>query len=220
MSSNGAATPIDAVIFDCDGVLVESETIAARVWVEMANELGYPLPYETAVREFKGGEMAWCVAWLERKMNTSVPTGFVPDFRARSAVRFKTELNPVPGIYAVLEGLEIPFCVASNGPRDKMAVSLLVTGLAHLFEGRIVSAYEVGVFKPAPDLFLEAARVLGVAPQSCAVVEDSLPGIRAGVAAQMRVFAYSAPEDFAAHREEGATPFGAMSELPDLLGAA
>jgi HAD superfamily hydrolase (TIGR01509 family) len=146
-----------------------------------------------------------------------VPEGFVVEFRARCAARFELELEPVAGIEAVLAGLEVPFCVASNGPREKMDVSLRVAGLRDYFGSRIVSAYEVGVFKPAPDLFLEAARVMGADPRRCAVIEDSVAGVRAGVAAEMSVFAYCPPNEFAIHRSEGATPFADMRELPRLL---
>lgn len=207
----------DAVIFDCDGVLVESEQIAARIWVEMAGELGYPLAYDSALRVFKGGEMAKCVEWLEAQMQRRAPEGFVADFRARSSVRFETELQPVAGIEAVLLGLEVPFCVASNGPREKMEASLRVAGLMPFFQGRIVSAYEVGRFKPDPGLFLEAARLLGVIPQRCAVVEDSSTGVRAGVAANMRVFAYADPAELDSHPAKAVTPFSDMRELLSLL---
>lgn len=210
-------TPISAVIFDCDGVLVDSETIAVRLWVDMAQELGCELSFPQAMRQFKGGAMARSVAWLESQLGRSVPHDFVENFRARLGVRFERELEPVAGVETVLERLAVPYCVASNGPRAKMDVTLTVTGLMPYFESRIVSAYDMGRFKPDPGLFLAAADLLSVAAERCAVVEDSLSGIHAGVAAGMRVFAYSAREEFEAHRDAGAVPFHAMRELPALL---
>lgn len=210
-------TAVSAVIFDCDGVLVDSETIAVRMWVEMAGELGLELPWSRAMHQFKGGAMATNVAWLESQLGRHVPDDFVETFRARLGIRFEQELEPIAGVRAVLDGLEVPYCVASNGPREKMDVTLSVTGLMPYFESRIVSAYEVGSFKPDPGLFLRAAELLEVAPERCAVVEDSLTGIRAGVAAGMRVFAYSEAEEFEAHRAAGAVPFAEMGQLSSLL---
>ena len=123
----------------------------------------------------------------------------------------------VIGVRAVLDALTIPSCIASNGPVEKMEVSLRVTGLWDYFEGRIVSAYRVGSFKPLPGLFLAAADLLGVEPNRCAVVEDSLPGIEAGVAANMSVFAICPPDERQRFEEQGARPFGQMSELLALL---
>lgn len=207
----------EAVIFDCDGVLVDSEELAMEVWVEMAAEYGYDLSFAAALAAFRGGEMAKCVAHLEALIGRSVDADFVPEFRARSAERFSLELKPIPGIHEVLDGLDVPFCVASNGPVEKMEVSLRVAGLWEYFEGRIVSAYRVGSFKPEPQLFLAAAELLDAPPEGCAVVEDSLPGVQAGLAANMAVFAICPPSNAQSFRQLGARPFSQMEELLELL---
>jgi HAD superfamily hydrolase (TIGR01509 family) len=207
----------DAVIFDCDGVLVDSEEIAIEVWVEMAAEYGYTLSPDAALKAFRGGEMAQCVAHLETLLGHSVRDDFVPDFRARSTQRFEKELKPIPGVQSLLDRLTLPYCVASNGPFEKMEVSLRVTGLWDYFDGRIVSAYRVGSFKPLPGLFLAAADLLQVNPRRCAVVEDSLPGVEAGVAAGMSVFAICPPENSAVFEGAGARPFHHLDELFELV---
>ena len=125
--------PVAGIIFDCDGVLVDSEVITIRLWMEVARELGVELLFEAASRQFKGGVMAKNVAWLEEQAGQSVPRDFVEDFRARLGVRFREELTPVDGIEEVLSSLTVPYCVASNGPREKMDVTLTVTGLARFF---------------------------------------------------------------------------------------
>jgi len=212
-------SPFEGVIFDCDGVLVDSEEIAVGVWAEMAAEYGYDLSFHAALKAFRGGEMAKCVTYFESLLGRPVEPGFVADFRARSARKFEEEIQPVPGIRSVLDGLTIPFCVASNGPPEKMDVTLRAAGLWDYFAGRIVSAYSIGSFKPLPDLFLTAADLLGVESSRCAVVEDSLPGIEAGVAADMSVFAICPPEEVQRFKERGARPFSHMNELLGLLQA-
>ena len=207
----------DAVIFDCDGVLVDSEPIAMSVWIEMAAEYGYSLSFEDALAAFRGGEMKKCVAHLEGLLGRAIKADFVTDFRARSAMRFETELIPVVGIHQVLDRLTVPFCVASNGPEEKMAVSLRVCGLLPYFRDRIVSAYQVGSFKPDPGLFLAAAQLLEVEPRRCAVVEDSILGVQAGIAAGMSVFAYCDPHESEHFSEQGVYPFSQMSAFLGLL---
>ena len=208
---------IDAVIFDCDGVLVDSEHLAMEIWVEMAAEYGYALSLDDALEAFRGGEMAKCVAHLEGLLGHKVKAEFVPDFRERSAERFRVQLRPIDGVTDVLNGLDVPFCVASNGPVEKMEVSLRVTGLWDYFDGRIVSAYRVGSFKPEPGLFLAAAQLLDMPPQRCAVVEDSVPGVKAGIAAGMSVFAICSPNEAASFRALGAQPFEHMDQLLTLV---
>lgn len=183
---------IDGVIFDCDGTLVDSETIANEVLVEHVAEFGLTMPIEEALALFTGGKMSRAVAELERRLGEPLPTDFVPELRERMASAFRHRLKPMPGACQLLEKLEIPFCIASNGPRDKMDVTLQSTGLAGFFPpAKVLSAYEINSWKPDPELFFQAARCLGVMPPRCAVVEDSKPGIDAGLAAGMLVFLLS-----------------------------
>jgi HAD superfamily hydrolase (TIGR01509 family) len=210
---------IALVIFDCDGVLVDSETLGNRVLVEMVADLGLSLDLEEAVAMFRGCKMAECVREVERRLGRSVPSTFVADFRARTADVFRRDLRAVQGVATVIDALQIPMCVASSGPAEKIRLSLEVTGLLRRFEGRIFSSYDVGVWKPDPGLFLHAARMMGVAPQACAVVEDSVPGVQAGVAAGMSVFGFIADrEDAGALSDAGAIVFRSMQNLPRLLG--
>lgn len=159
------------------------------------------MPVDEAVKEFRGGKMAECVELMERRLGCRFPEDFIPCVREEMARVFRDRLQPVPGAAALVQGVRLPYCVASSGPHEKIRLSLGVTGLLHLFEGRIFSSYEIGVWKPDPGLFLHAARQMGVAPHQCAVVEDSRFGVEAGIAAGMRVFAY--------------LPHGADFDVPD-----
>lgn len=210
-------TPLELVIFDCDGVLVDSEGIATRVLLEEAGALGVHLPVPETFELFRGEKMARCVAIIEARLGTSVPPGFVPRVRQRMADAFTTELRAIDGVEDVLATLSVASCVASSGPIEKIRLSLRVTGLLEYFDDHLFSAYEIGSWKPDPGLFLHAARAMGVAPEGCIVVEDSLPGVTAGVAAGMRVLAFA--EGALADRlaAEGGEVFGHMRELPRLL---
>jgi len=180
----------DAVIFDCDGTLVDSERIGMDVMAEVAAERGARFDVDFGLREWRGLKMAECVTLIEAHCGVVLPADFVPEFRLRSAAAFRSRLEAIDGARELLTSLTVPFCVASSGPREKIELSLTVTGLLPLFSGRIFSAYEVGHWKPHPGLFLHAAASLGVAPHACLVIEDSTPGVDAGLAAGMQVVAF------------------------------
>lgn len=184
---------IELVIFDCDGTLVDSETVVADVLSECAREHGVSMTSREALRRFKGGRMTDAVTVLEAMLGRPLPESFVADFRERSNAALRERLQPMEGALELLQSMHLPFCIASNGQLAKMEVTLGTTGLTHFFEGRIFSAYEVGSWKPEPELFLHAARHFGIEPAHCAVIEDSLPGIEAGLAAGMTVFALREP---------------------------
>jgi HAD superfamily hydrolase (TIGR01509 family) len=176
------------VIFDCDGVLVESEAIANRVFAEMVSKAGYPLTAEDSLRRFKGGRFKSLQAVIEEQLGRSLGSDWIAKLYAAMYVAFRQELQPVAGVVeliATIQARRIPICVASNGPLEKMRVTLGITGLWDLFNGHIFSSDMVDQPKPAPDLFLLAARTLGVAPADCLVIEDSRPGILGGLAAGM-----------------------------------
>jgi HAD superfamily hydrolase (TIGR01509 family) len=186
-----ALPPIRAVIFDCDGTLVDSETPGLEVLLRMARALGVELDRDEAHRRFRGVRMAEVVAWIAARVDGKGPNfeaEFIREARAAMAKRFHEALEPLPGAYELLRRLRIPFCVATNGPREKVEMTLKLTGLRELVGERIYCAYDVGSFKPDPGLFLHAAAALGEAPEGCAVVEDSLPGILAGINAGMQVY--------------------------------
>lgn len=210
----------EAVIFDCDGVLVDSETLENQAFVECVADLGLNMTLEEAIDAYRGRKLAEWVADVECRLGRCVPATFIPDFRARSAKVFQAQLQPIPGVAVVIQALQslsIPFCVASSGPREKIELNLGITGLLPYFQDRIFSAYEVGSWKPAPGLFLHAADTLGASPETCAVIEDSLPGVRAGVAAGMAVFGYTRGADAETLAAAGAQVFQDMAQLPALL---
>jgi HAD superfamily hydrolase (TIGR01509 family) len=205
---------IEAVIFDCDGTLVDSEVLTNTILVECAARFGLHMSVEQAVSRYVGGKMADCVADMESRLGHKLPDSFVPDFRERTAAAFRTSLQPVEGAREILANLRLPCCVASSGPPEKIKLSLEVTGLAPFFSGeRIFSAYDVGFWKPDPGLFLHATQAMGVTPGHCAVVEDSLRGVEAGIAAGIPTFWFRPygplPESVVAlHR---------LTDLPSLL---
>ncbi len=207
----------EAVIFDCDGTLVDSEVLGNQVLVEYVAELGVEIPLADAVAEFTGRKMADTIALIEQRLGHAVPVGFVPELRRRMASTFEARLQPIAGVETLLRSLKVPYCVASNGPREKMEVSLRSTKLLPYFAGRIFSGYEIGSWKPAPELFLHAACSLGVPPERCAVVEDSLLGVQAGNAAGMVVFGFAPSGNAAQLAEAGARPFTEMATLLSLL---
>jgi len=210
---------IDAVLFDCDGVLVDSEWIAVECIIECASGAGARFEYEEAQGRFTGAPIAETLRIIEARAGHRLPADFEPRLRARMAAQFKARVTPVDGAPALVESLEVPYCVVSNGPRSKMEVTLGATGLLEHFAGRIVSAYEVGMWKPDPGLYLHAAQWLGTPPERCAVVEDSSYGIAAGVAAGMQVFALVPPER--AHTlSEGVTAVTSLAELHAPFGCS
>ncbi|MEH2436597.1 MAG: HAD-IA family hydrolase [Nostoc sp.] len=207
----------ELVIFDCDGVLVDSETLGNRILIEFVAEFGLMLELEEAILLFKGCKMADCLAVIEQRLGKKIPQDFVPQLRARTAKAFERELLPIQGIEVALDKINLPICVASNGPIEKIQLALRVTNLLPRFEGRIFSSYEIGSWKPAPDLFLYAAKNLGVNAPFCTVVEDSILGVRAGIAAGMKVLGYSSQSEALQLEECGAHVFYSMYDLPDLL---
>jgi HAD superfamily hydrolase (TIGR01509 family) len=207
----------DLVIFDCDGVLVDSELISNTVLAAMLTEIGLPVTYEESVRLFLGRSWAACTEIIEARLGRLLPDGFRENYYERMFEAFKKDLRPVPGIVDVLDSIDIPYCVASSGEHYKMRTTLGVTGLLPGFEGKMFSATEVERGKPAPDLFLYAAAQMNASPERCAVVEDSPTGAKAGVAAGMTVFGYAGMSDGKALKNAGAHVFSKMSELIGLL---
>jgi HAD superfamily hydrolase (TIGR01509 family) len=208
----------DLVIFDCDGVLVDSELITNRIFVRMLNELGLTLSLSDMFEQFVGRSMPQCLAVVTELLGRPVPDNFVEEFQHRSAAALRSELKAVADIETVLAALRVPFCVASSGTHEKMRTTLGITGLLPQFAGRMYSVTEVARSKPHPDVFLHAASQQGVAPAACAVIEDTPTGVRAGVAAGMTVFGYCAltpgPSLIAAGAHH---TFGRMRDLPALL---
>ncbi|HKE12637.1 MAG TPA: HAD family hydrolase [Myxococcota bacterium] len=215
--TRSAAPGYGLVIFDCDGVLVDSEPIANRVFAEMLAGQGLVLTPRETMRRYMGRSMAACRILIETELGRALPGDFFSELHARTLGAFQNELRPVEGIGRVLDGLTTPSCVASSSTHERLRLALELTNLFSRFEGRIFSAHDVARGKPAPDLFLHAAHLMGVGPERCAVVEDSVPGVEAGVSAGMDVYGYAWHGDGRALRAAGAQVFGRMLELPALL---
>ncbi len=220
MATGGSWRP-ELIVFDCDGVLVDSEPIANRVMAEAVTALGWPLSTAECIVRFKGHHFDTVIAVVEDRLGRPVPEAWLRDLRAATDAAFERELQPIPGVVAVLDAVAaagLAICVASQGPLEKMAVSLGVTGLRARFEGRIFSAYQVERGKPHPDLFLFAAEAMGAAPGSCVVIEDSPLGVAGARAAGMDVLGFAPEGGGADLAAAGARLFRDMAELPALLG--
>ncbi|MEU8745764.1 HAD family hydrolase [Streptomyces parvulus] len=210
----------DLVIFDNDGVLVDSEPISNRLLAGYLTELGHPTSYEESLRDYMGSAMHRVHDIVLERTGRRLPEDFDDVFHGRVFAAFERELEPVPGAVGVLEKLAadgVAYCVASSGSHERIRVGHRKTGLDRFFDdGRIFSSQDVGKGKPAPDLFLYAAERMGVAPGRCVVVEDSPLGVEAAVAAGMDVYGFTAMTP--AWRLAGAGRlFGDMAELADLL---
>jgi HAD superfamily hydrolase (TIGR01509 family) len=215
---------IELVIFDCDGVLVDSERISVRVGTGVLAELGWTLTEREFADRFVGCSSEHFRREVAGGLGQVVDSDWEARFSGRYRAAFEADLQAVPGVAEVLDALAergIPFCVASNSDRTHVEHVLTLTGLGSRFAGRVFSAEDVRAGKPAPDLFLLAARSSGVAPGRTVVVEDSPFGVRAAVAAGMRCLGYGGGLT-PAHRlvAEGARVFTAMEELASLLSRA
>ena len=212
--------PVGLVIFDCDGVLVDSERIGVRIDVQVLAALGWVMTEAEVVERFMGRTDEYMTSQIEAQLGRPLPANWEEPFRHLYRAAFQAELKPIPGILEALDGIPTPTCVASSGTHERMRYTLGLTGLYSRFAGRIFGAGDVVRGKPAPDLFLHAADRMGVHPADCAVVEDSRYGIEAARAAGMRAFGYAGgltPRHWLEGR--GTVVFQDMRELPRLLGA-
>jgi HAD superfamily hydrolase (TIGR01509 family) len=213
--------PLDLVIFDCDGVLVDSEPIAIRILSGLLADLGWIISDDDIIDRFVGRSMAQNIVLIETHLGGPLPAGWTTRFAERITAEHDAALQPVDGIIEALDALAdagIPICVASSGSHLRIEYSLALVGLLDRFPAAIFSATDVAHGKPAPDLFLHAAAVMGAEPGRCAVVEDSQYGIQAARAAGMRAFAYAGGVT-PAHRLDGPDTivFTDMRKLPTLL---
>ena len=184
--------PEALLIFDCDGVLVDSERLSHGVMQQMLAELGVQLSFDATVERFIGTSLPVCLARVGELLGGTLPEDFRSRFAQRTRDAFEAGLQPVAGVEPLLEALRTPYCVASNGNRAKVEFTLGHTGLLPRFAGRIFTADDVLHPKPAPDLFLHAARCMGAAPRHTTVVEDTPTGIAAAKAAGMRAIGFAA----------------------------
>lgn len=218
--TSGTGRPLELVIFDCDGVLVDSERLAVRIDVRVLAELGWVLSEHEVIERFVGRSDEFVAAEIEAHLGRSLAADWLERFQPLYRQVFAAELKPVVGIVEALDQITLPTCVASSGSHEKMRYTLGLTGLWDRFAGRIFSATEVARGKPAPDLFLYAARRMGVDPAACAVVEDSRYGVEAARAAGMLAFAFAGSVTPAERlRGPGTVVFTSMRDLPRLLAS-
>lgn len=210
----------DLIIFDCDGTLVDTERVGNQVIVEELQAMGHAITLDEALHAFAGRKMADTLNLIEMRLGSGLPEAFLDHLRNQMALAFEARLEAMPGVVEALEAIKVTktrVCVASNGPHEKMAISLGCTKLLPYFGEDIFSGYECGSWKPEPDLFFYAAEKMAVPPTACAVVEDSAFGVMGAVAAGMTVFGYAPRHDGENLRQLGAHVFHDMLELPKLL---
>ncbi|SNS16599.1 HAD family hydrolase [Tropicimonas sediminicola] len=181
---------IDLVIFDCDGVLIDSELISARMLVAELAAWGIDVDIDYVRRHFLGRSYPVVLQQIRKEFGLALPDRFEAEYRRRLLEAFRNELRIIPGVRDVLASLATPFCLATSSSPERLAMSLDLVGLTETFAGRAFTASQVTNGKPAPDLFLFAARQMGASPERCLVIEDSMNGVRAGLAAGMQVWQF------------------------------
>lgn len=206
------------IIFDCDGVLVDSEAISAKVFQKMIAELGFNLEFEMVLEQITGTSMKENLNFFREKIGSDLPANFETEFRKRSYKAYKTELKPIKGVHELLEKIKIPVGVASSGPVEKIKLNLTTTNLIDKFGDNIFSCFDIGSWKPEPEIYLHAAKQMGFQPEECAVIEDSVPGIQAAKAGGFDVFGFTNNQNKETFIKMGVTAFFEMSELVQLLG--
>lgn len=210
----------ELVVFDCDGVVVDSEPIGNRVFRAFLADVGITMSEREVYANFLGRALADSLEIVEQRLGRRLADDVVAQYRATRDRALREEVQPIAGVEHIVRSLRVPYCIASSGDYDKMRVTLGITGLLPLFDGRVFSATDVPRAKPAPDVYLHAAARMGVAPASALVIEDTVPGVTAARAAGMTVIGFTpltpADELIAA----GATVTAArMRELAPLLDA-
>lgn len=208
---------VKCIIFDCDGVLVDTEKIGNGILLEMAAEYGFEMELEDAYRNFNGRNLKDCFRHIEEAIDKKLPETFESEYRERSFNAFKTEVKPMEGVFDFIEKLKIPYCVASSGPVEKIRLNLEAAGLLDKFENKIFSSYQINSWKPEPGIFLHAAKEMGFDVKDCIVLEDSKAGVKAGRSGGFKVYGFA--NGFNNHdlEEEGAVIFHSYEELSRML---
>jgi HAD superfamily hydrolase (TIGR01509 family) len=209
---------LKCIIFDCDGVLVDTEKIGNGILLEMASKYGFKMEIEDAYRDFNGRNLQECFRHIEVAIEAKLPESFEAEYREKSFEAFKTQVKPMEGIVSFIENLKIPYCVASSGPVEKIRLNLEVAGLLDKFENKIFSSYQINSWKPDPGIFLYAANEMGFEVNDCIVVEDSKAGVKAGIQGGFRVFGFANGYNNSDLEEEGAMLFYTYEELSGILG--
>ena len=206
------------ILFDCDGTLVDSENITNRVVANMAGELGISMTLREAQIKFGGKTLDAVIYGMKEMSGKDIPADWLPRLVKEVSKAYETDLQPIEGIKKLLDSIDIPICVASNGEPRHVKGSLLLTGLNGYFNENVFTASEVNRPKPAPDLFLHAAQKMGFKPKDCVVIEDSIPGVTAAVNANIKVYGLVKLCSAEELESAGAIPFKTMNELSELLG--
>jgi HAD superfamily hydrolase (TIGR01509 family) len=196
---------------------VDSEEISSKVLIEMANSLGAEIDMEYADINFTGKSLSSVFLHIEKLAGKKFPQNHEQDYRDRTFMAFKSELKPIKGIHKLLNEVSVPYCVASNGPTDKIRLNLSLTNLLDKFENKIFSAYEIKRWKPDPELFLNAAKTMGFSPKNCVVIEDSIAGITAAKMGGFDVFGFANNRNHEEFVKAGAKVFFELESLIGLL---
>lgn len=215
--------PLRLVIFDCDGVLVDSEPVSNRILAAELSARGWPMSEDEAARRFVGSTLIDMRPVVEARLGTALPADWLVTMQARMIAALTEEAVAIPGAVETLQALSamgLAWRIASNSSHAEMAAKFRRLGISALVTGRVHSFTDVAQGKPAPDLFLAAATAARVAPADCVVIEDSRPGVQAAVAAGMDCLGFAPHGEGEMLRAAGAVPFHAMSELPALFAAA
>lgn len=211
---------IDAVFFDCDGTLVDSEVICSRAYVHMFAQYGIELALEEVFKTFKGVKLYEIIDDISQRYDVRLDkTELEPIYRAEVARLFDSELQEISGAKALIERVKVPMCIVSNGPVSKMQHSLGRTGMLDAFPDRLYSGYDIQRWKPDPALMVHAADAMGVEVKNCVLVDDSMAGAQSGVAAGMEVFYFCADPHNKPIVHPKVTTFTDLAQLPELWRA-
>ena len=205
------------IIFDCDGVLVDSEAISIGTLVEMAKSHGASIDLDYAHQLFLGKSLEFCFNYISDLAQKKLPENFEEEFRKRTFEAFQKELQPIKGIHDLLAKINVPIAVASNGPADKIRLNLTTTQLIDKFEGNIFSAYDINSWKPNPELYLHAAKIMGFDVKDCVIIEDSPAGVQAALSGGFDVFGFTNHANFDALQQMNIPLFDDMTQLNLLL---
>jgi HAD superfamily hydrolase (TIGR01509 family) len=208
---------IKCVIFDCDGVLVDSEIIGNQILISMTKEFGLEMTIETAIQKFNGRSLKDCFNQIENLINRKLPENFESEYRKLTFEAFKNELKPINGVEKFIDKLNISYCVASSGPVEKIVLNLTTTGLIKKFENKIYSSYQINSWKPDPEIFLFAAKEMGYEINECIVIEDSKAGIISAKKGGFKVYGFANKHNEKELIEEGATIFYDFEQLENIL---
>lgn len=205
------------IIFDCDGVLVDSEAISAKIFRNMILELGFEMDFEIVLEQITGTSMKANLKFFSEFIGAELPDNFETDFRKRSYEAYKTHLKPITGVHDLLQKIKVPVGVASSGPVEKIRINLTTTKLIDFFGENVFSCYDIGSWKPDPAIYLHAAKSMGFEPGECAVIEDSLVGVQAAKAGGFDVYGFARGKNKTVFEGLEAIVFSEMKELYYIL---